>query len=1060
MPETIFNRFDPAKNYDDHRFVPGRGLQSAELNEIQSKAAFNLRSVAEALFKDGDIVRDAAIYVNTTNGEVQCQSGAIYLRGAVRGVPAATLNIPVIGVAQVGVRLVTDIITSLEDPDLLDPATGTRNFNSPGADRTRVTPSWAVGGVGTDGDFYPVYTVIDGIVQSKDIPPNLDGITQAIARYDRDSSGGTYVVRGMSVTALPDFDADTQVYSISEGRARVFGFPVEFFSSVRASLEAAPDLKPILNEPHLSTGTAPQRVLFDRTPGTAITEVSITAQKTVTLTHGAFTGAQDLLPDTSVLAIVSVVQGAVTYVTNTDYRLTAGRVDWSPGGSEPSPGSTYQVTYQYIATIQPTDVDDLGFTVSGAITGSLILVSYSQKLPRIDLLCLNTNGFPVFVEGVPAEFNPQAPRAPEDLLPIATIFQTWTAARLVKSDGVRLVPMPALAAVDGKFDFLLQLIAQQRLESSIHTREGGTKKGLFTDPFIDDTQRDAGTPQTGAVFGGILSLPIAAQIRYPDADISRPTTLAYNNTIVLSQDFRTGSQLINPFLAFAPAPAVFTLTPNIDRWTDVVTDSLSPITQRFTFGAGDQSSSVATTRTVLTGVTRGEAELLRPITISYNLNGFGPGEALQTLTFDGVNVLSGSPVANSEGIINGTFDIPSGIPSGSKSVIAGGSAGSRGTAIFSGQGTIERQTFQQQTTITETRWQSPPPPPEIPPRPSVINDNDPVAQTFTLEATSQISGVDLRFEARPTTTTIVQIRGVTVGFPNRTIFAEARLNPSAIQIGGGLTRFNFGFPVSLLAGQEYAIVIICNDAIGAVAIAELGKFDSDAQRWMTSQPYNVGVMLTSSNASTWTPHQDRDLTFRLLRANFTQNTRNVSLGSVTVSNATDLLLMGFTDRPNGRTGASFVLGLPGGSTLAVEDGQPVQLGAAVTGNIAVSVLLTGTANESPVLYRGTQIVAGTVAVTGSYVSRAVPAGPSSRVKVIYEAQVPSGASVASAYKGPDLGDAFVTMPVTATRQVDDGFVEYIHEVTGVNETSVQIRLLLAGNTAARPRVRDLRVMVL
>lgn len=1058
MASQIFNRFDPALNYENHRFVPGRGLQSAELNEIQSKAAFDLRGVADALFKDGDIVRDAQIAVDVETGEVQCQSGAIYLNGAVRGVPSSVLVIPVIGSAQVGIKLTVAVITHLEDPALLDPATGTRNFNSPGAERTRVTPTWAVGGATDDGDFYPVYTVLDGVVQAKDIPPNLDGITQAIARYDRDSSGGTYVVRGMTVQALPDFDADTQVYSVSEGRARVYGFPVEFFASVRASLDATPDLKAILNEPHVSTGTAPQRVLFDRTPGTAITEVSITAQKTVTLTHGAFTGAQDLLPDTSVLAIISVVQGGTTYVAGTDYILTAGRVNWSPGGSEPAPGSTYQVTYQYIATVEPTGVDDFGFTVSGAITGSLILVSYSQKLPRIDLLCLNANGFPVFINGVPAEFNPQAPRPPEDLLQIASIYQTWTADRAVKSDGVRLVPMPALAAVDGKFDFLLQLIAQQRLESSIHTREGGTKKGLFTDPFIDDSQRDAGTAQTGAISAGILTLPIEADIYYPDADVPSPTTLSFSASVILRQDFRTGSQLINPYLSFEPVPAILTLTPNVDRWTDVVTDSTSPITQRFTVGTGDLFSSARTTRDVLVGVTRTLAELLRPIAVTYSINGFGPGEAVSALTFDGINVLTGIPPnANAQGVVSGSFMIPSGIPSGTKSVTAVGSAGGRGASTFSGQGTVERQTFQQQTTITETRWWSPPPPPVQPP--AAVNP-DPVAQTFTLESTIQASGVDLWFTARPTTQTLVQLRGVTVGFPNQTVLAEARLQPSAIQVGGAATRFNFQFPITLIAGQEFAIVVICNDAVGAVAIAELGKFDTTAQRWMTSQPYNVGVMLSSSNASTWTVHQDRDLTFRLLKADFTQNSRNVALGRVAVAGATDLLLMGYTERPAGNTGASFVLGLPSGETLAVEDGQPVQLATPVTGNISVSVLLTGSANASPVLYRGTQLVAGVVAGSASYVSRAVPAGTASRVKVIYEAQIPSGAGVATAYKGPDIGDAFVNIALQGTRQVDDGFVEYTHEVTGVNEVSVQIRLLLSGNTAARPRVRDLRVIVL
>lgn len=192
MPSQIFDRFDPAKGYENHRFVPGRGLQSAELNEIQSKASHDLRGISDAIFKDGDIIRDAQIAVNPDTGAVQCEAGVIYLRGAVRGVAPANLTIPVVGTVSVGIKLTEDIVTHLEDPELLDPSTGTRNYNQPGAERTRLLAQWALDdGL---GGFYPVYTVVDGRAMAKEPPPNLDGVTQAIARYDRDSSGGTYIV--------------------------------------------------------------------------------------------------------------------------------------------------------------------------------------------------------------------------------------------------------------------------------------------------------------------------------------------------------------------------------------------------------------------------------------------------------------------------------------------------------------------------------------------------------------------------------------------------------------------------------------------------------------------------------------------------------------------------------------------------------------------------------------------------------------------------------------------------------------------------------------------------
>ncbi|MFP3030850.1 MAG: hypothetical protein ACEY3M_06775, partial [Wolbachia sp.] len=43
-----------------------------------------------------------------------------------------------------------------------------------------------------------------------------------------------------------------------------------------------------------------------------------------------------------------------------------------------------------------------------------------------------------------------------------------------------------------------------------------------------------------------------------------------------------------------------------------------------------------------------------------------------------------------------------------------------------------------------------------------------------------------------------------------------------------------------------------------------------------------GVLLSSSNASTWTPHQNLDLTFRLLAAKFSEVSHVVDLGIIII----------------------------------------------------------------------------------------------------------------------------------------------------------------------------------
>lgn len=643
LPAQYYNRFDPTKEYEELLFVAGRPMQSAEFNELQSNYSTRLRGVADSLFKDGDVIRDAGISLNTATGELTCESGAVYIRGAVRGVAPATFTVPLTGEHAVGIRLIETVITAIEDPELLDPATGTRAYNERGAERLRVHAQWGWSGeVSPAGEFFPVYSVSDGNVGAKEAPPNLDAVTQALARYDRDSAGGTYVVSGLNVTKLADVGAD-QVYSIAEGRARVHGYGVEFVTSRRVLHPTAPDLRTITNEPKTSTTDGLQRVNLVRRPVKEIVSVSITAEKTANLVHGVVSGAQDPLPDTSVLEILSVTQGATTYTATTDYLLTDDKVDWTPGGAEPSPGSTYSVTYRYITLVEPTNVDLSGYSVTGAVTGTLILTTYKQMLPRVDRLCLDSDGNPVWLTGVSATYSPQPPTVPTDMLSLASVYQSWDGSRRVVNDGIRVVPMPILAGIQTRMDLFAQLIAQQRLESNVHTREAGIKKGLFTDPFIDDSNRDAGIVQTAAIVNGELMLPISADVSSVSSDIVTPQTCAFTSSFVLEQPLRTGEMKINPYMSFDLVPAVVSLVPSVDRWTVSESEWAGPITQRFITGAGDLSSTTVSTANVLLQTTSTDIETLREIDVNFSISGFGAGEELSQVTFDGIVVTPTAP---------------------------------------------------------------------------------------------------------------------------------------------------------------------------------------------------------------------------------------------------------------------------------------------------------------------------------------------------------------------------------------------------------------------------------
>lgn len=400
--------------------------------------------------------------------------------------------------------------------------------------------------------------------------------------------------------------------------------------------------------------------------------------------------------------------------------------------------------------------------------------------------------------------------------------------------------------------------------------------------------------------------------------------------------------------------------------------------------------------------------------------------------------------ANAQGVISGKFRIPPNVPAGAKRVEFSGSGGSRGEAVFIGEGTVVTEVRQLATRITETRrW---------------VNV-DPLAQTFTLPEACQIGAIDLWFRAKSSGPVAVQIREAALGLPTQTVLGEARVPASAIVTNGTHTRITFPSPINAAAGQEYALVVMCDDAITSLSIAELGKWDPHAGRWVTSQPYQVGVLLSSSNASTWTPHQDRDLAFRILRAGYTQTTRTVSLGNVSVTNATDLMLLAMAEQPAASSVVEYELGLPGGTTLRVADGQPVRLPSAVTGNVSVRARLNGNASFAPVLHPGTQLIAGQVATSADYVTRAIPGGSNARVRVIFDAIIPGGAAVAVSASGIDTGDNWQNVPYQSATPLGDGWQEITHELASLNEAMIRVRLALSGSSAARPRVRNLRVIV-
>lgn len=164
---------------------------------------------------------------------------------------------------------------------------------------------------------------------------------------------------------------------------------------------------------------------------------------------------------------------------------------------------------------------------------------------------------------------------------------------------------------------------------------------------------------------------------------------------------------------------------------------------------------------------------------------------------------------------------------------------------------------------------------------------DPLGQTFLVDARANpqgfhLSSVDVYFKSKSATVPVtMEIRRTVNGYPEavRTIpFSECILNPEQVNIQGGgtsstddaiqpATTFTFANPIHLTPG-EYAIVLVSQSNEYQVYISQMGGTVLGGTTKVDKQPY-IGSLFFSQNASTWEPDQNKDLKFKIRRADFT-----------------------------------------------------------------------------------------------------------------------------------------------------------------------------------------------
>jgi len=1038
-------------------------IQAAELNETQTIMRGRHNRLGRLVAREGDRIERAFAVIDVAAGDVTLSDGEIYVAGDIFPVAETVLSgIPMAGRTEIGVRLTKIFVTSEMDPTLLGLIPGSLAEGEAGAAREVVTIAWAHIDDGGAGDFYTVYTLQDGTILDQTSPSILDPSQQALAEYDRPN--GSYIVSGCRVTAL-GLDSGAQMFAIEQGEVNINGYKRTRYAALRYSEPEDWDELAIPGETHTYTGGASVTFTVAQAPIGVIGTILLTKEKTVNVTRGAIANGADGLPDVGVISVSLVKAGATTYVVGTSWNLVGNTIDWAPVGAEPAAGATYQVTYRYREAVAADAFDDDTITVSGGATGGDIIVSYTQKLPRIDRLCLQQDGSPLYIKGVSARSNPLPPGVPGDVLTLCRIYNDWMATPVVSvdgvNDGVRSLPWSELWRYLNRVVDHERLIELERMKSAISAKEPVAKKGMFVDPFIDDTYRDTGTPQTGSIGNAMLMLAI--EPTFYSATLAAPVMLDWVEEVIINQALMTGCVKINPYANFTPLPGAMTLSPAVDFWVESRTDWTSPITNEFNRGVRTDGGPLqaATTETQVVDQRTEQLEYLRRIAISFTIAGFGVGEVLKTLTFDGLNVKpAGVQTANAQGKITGSFVIPAGVTAGNKLVSAEGMGGTDANAIFTGQGTIDIDVMRRVTTIEN--WTRP----QIIQRSSSSDSSvsrrggpDPQAQLFAVPEPRQIVGVDFRLCAIGDRNKHLLVDQVSTdnGYPTPEVLAEAVVSMAGAVVGWKSARY--ALPLTTPSDRSHAFVIKTDDNNHSVSFAKVGAFDAVQQKWVTAHPYVTGPRFDSVNAETWTAHQDEALAFQVVAARFPVTTKTVALGSFDLVDCSDLQVRAAVELPTAGCSVVFEIVRTNGTVYRLLPFQVLQLTEYITETVELRAVLTGTEKLSPLLYAPVQLVAGKIADSLTYVTRAFDLGEAVRLTSYFSAYLPAGATVAIAYSKD--GGAWTDMPLSSvTPLAFPLWGERKNEVSGLTGTQVRLKITGSGGPAARLVIGDFGAAIL
>ncbi|USL89508.1 tail associated protein [Bacillus phage vB_BceH_LY2] len=919
-----YDRFKGEQNRTKVLFQPDRPLQQSELNEMQSIQSYQLGNIGDVLFEDGSIQSKMDFLIDKANKKITVRDGSVYLAGKIRTFKEQTVKFNGVGVETIGVKLKQRIITSVEDPSLLDPTQGVDSYLSTGADRLEETVELTY----NDEEAPYVFEFENGVLTSQK-DRNVGGFNDILALRTYEESG-SYQVQGFQIWTEESQEANKVDLLVDSGIAYVLGYRIQKPTSTRIPINRSIGTRDVAQETH-SYDPNTKKIRVGSSSVKDITQVvgrALSPTDGISMTKGSQDGRDAIPPQyTSIertTVVLTTTNPVKTYKYNDDYTIVEENgiqyVDWNTGlnGTEPVAGTTYNIKFEYDAILKQnidfkitktpysdstpgwdTYIDFNGLNGIKPKDGGIVRLSYNFYLSREDIITLDKKGRFTVIEGQPDRVGFTSP--PEHNDPVT-----------LRIGKVRLYPNSAVSDAVNDGTFRLRMEDIQRMEVRLKDVEYNQAmlalenqatnqddplalRGVFADAFVDFSRMDLALSSVAVSFDD-ASITLMAdaptdQTKSPtflkDASTAkswgRIVTAPFTEVKEVTQPFATEAMNVNPYAVYNKMGAL-TLTPPGDQWIEenkiTINKEETQLIRvatwwRFMNDAEydkirnivDPNSRTGTITNVSQTFRDEAIEFIRQRDVEFECGNLIPMSRDYWLSFDGVKVpvtpLKSSSVGSSPGTINADG---SGKAYGKFTIPPNVRTGTREVVLqnASNQAITTYTAHGTKRNIEETVLRTR----------VTVNVYDPLAQSFVLPQDKVVTSFDLYFASKSATDNIiVQVRGTTDdNAPSNKIFAERLLTPADIKVsadGSVATKIALDDPLLCKGGQVYCIVVITDSMDYTMWTATLGKplVDNPATTVVT-QPYVAGVLFSSSNALNWTVHNNSDMKFSIYTAIF------------------------------------------------------------------------------------------------------------------------------------------------------------------------------------------------